>query len=327
MTSEGGDFGRRVRAALRERKLSIRAASRIMNYDHAFLSRVLSGKQLPSAELAAALDRLLNAEGTLIDLAAKMTQDDRDRINHAIAHPTKIDSTAVKALAGVLAAQRRLDDAIGPTAMIPATEAQADTVTRLLREARGPHRDALAEVVAEYVQFAGWLHASARNDARAVALLNEATELAHEANSGTLAAQALNFKGYLARQQGKPTAVARWFSAAYHTPGAHPAQRMGDAAQAAQGYALLGETDEARRLLDEALNLADAAADQPPDTAYWLTSTFQRLNLGLANLGLGEHRDAAALLREGLEGLPADQQPAEWTKEYRDALARASEQA
>ncbi len=207
--------------------------------------------------------------------------------------------------------------------MIPATEAQLGTVTGLLREARGPHRDALAEVVAEYVQFGGWLHASARNDARAVTLLNEAAELADEAESGTLAAQALNFKGYLARQQGRPRAVARWFSAAYHTPGAHPAQRMGDAAQAAQGYAELGQRDDARRLLDEAANLADAASEQPPGTAYWLTPTFQRLNLGLAHLGLGDHRNAADLLREGLEGLPADQQPAEWTKEYRDALTTA----
>ncbi|WP_326623840.1 hypothetical protein OG863_07475 [Streptomyces decoyicus] len=246
--------------------------------------------------------------------------DEEDRIRHAIARPTRLDGKAVAALADVLAAQRRLDDAIGAVPMIGPTEAQVPVVRRMLKEARGPHRDALAVVVAEYVQFAGWLHASARNDAEAVIRLNDALELADEADSGTLAAQALNFKAYVARQQRRPRAYARWFEAAYRTPGAHPAQRMGDAAQAAHGYAEIGQRDEARRLLDEATNLADAAADQPPGTAYWLTPTFQRFSLGLAHLGLKEYRDAADNFRAGLAGLPAEQQNADWAAEYREAL-------
>ncbi|WNI28597.1 helix-turn-helix transcriptional regulator [Streptomyces sp. ITFR-6] len=317
----GGDFGLTVRQALRERKISMRAAARMLSYDHAFLSRVLSGKQLPSPQLVQALDNLLGAEGTLVELAAPLSDPDVvDRVERVVAQPSRLDARTVGALADVLAAQRRLDDAVGPTAVLPATQAQASTVRSLLRSSGGPHRGALADVVAEWVQFEGWLHASARSDARALILLDEAVELADEAESGTLVAQALNFRGYVARQREQPRAVTRWFSAAYHTPGAHPAQRMGDATQAAHGYAELGHTDEARRMLDEAANLADAAADQPPGTAYWLTPTFQRLSLGLAHLGLGEHADAAEHLRAGLSGLPADQQRAEWTGEYRDAL-------
>lgn len=322
----GGDFGRRVGEALRERGLSVRAAARAMRYDHAYLSRALSGKQLPSPQIAEALDRLLDAEGTLVALAASMTEDDRSRIAHALEHPTRVDAGAVRALADVLAAQRRLDDALGARPLIPATEAQAATLRAMLREARGPHRDALAEVVAEYVQFEGWLQAAARNDSRASVLLDEALDLADEATSGTLAAQALNFKGYLARQQGRPTAVARWFEAAYRTPGAHAAQRMGDAAQAAQGYADLGQRDVARRLLSDAADLADAAGEQPPGTAYWLTPTFQRLNLGIAHLGLGEFGAAADHLRAGLDGLPPDQRNAEWRSEYARAYEKAAEQ-
>jgi tetratricopeptide (TPR) repeat protein len=188
----------------------------------------------------------------------------------------------------------------------------------MLKGARGPHRDTLARVVAEYVQFAGWLHASARNDAEAIVRLNDAVELADEVESGTLTAQALNFRAYVARQQGRPRAYARWFEAAYRTPGAHAAQRMGDAAQAAHGYAELGQRDTARRLLDEAAGLADAAADQPPGTAYWLTPNFQRFSLGLAHVGLKEYRDAADHFRAALAGLPPQQQNADWTVEYHD---------
>ncbi|MFJ6237996.1 helix-turn-helix domain-containing protein [Streptomyces griseus] len=314
------EFVDSVRRAIQRRGASVRSVARDLSYDHAYLSRVLSGKQSPSPQLAASLDAYLGAEGAVIDLAASLTGDARERIRRAADCPTRIDGSAVGALSDVLAAQRRLDDVLGPVPMLRSISAQAASARELLREARGPHRAALADVVAEWVQFEGWLYASARDDGRAKALLDEALDLADESGSPVLTAQALNFRGYVSRQQGRPVAVARWFLAAYQTPGAHPAQRMGDAAQAAQGYAELGQRDEARRLLDEAANLADAAADQPPDTAYWLTPSFQRLNLGLAHLALGEPADAAEHIRGGLAGLPADQQGAEWSVEYREAL-------
>jgi hypothetical protein len=255
-----------------------------------------------------------------------LTSDDRARIAHSLAHPSRVDGATVTALADVLASQRRLDDMLGPTALIPATTAQVALVTGLLKSARGPHRDALTTVAAEYVQFAGWLHAEARQDDEAVRLLTDAEDLADAAGDGALAAQAANFRGYLARQQRNPRGVVRWFLTAHHTPGAHPAQQLGDAAQAAQGFATLGKRDTARRLLDIAGGLIDAASrDQPPGTAYWLTPTFHRLNIGLAHLALGDHADAADHIAAGLNGLPEDQASAEWVIEYQQALSTAKQ--
>ncbi|WP_330241997.1 helix-turn-helix domain-containing protein [Streptomyces sp. NBC_00525] len=316
-------FGDNVRSALQERGVSIRAAAKALNYDHAYLSRVINGKQAPSRELAHAIDKFVGADGALAALGVRLDGDDVDRVRKVLQDASRLDAQAVKSLAGVLAAERRLDDTLGPCPLIPGARGDASSLRQLLRAARGPHRLALADVVAEWVQFEGWLHASAGNFGDAVPLLVEALDLADEAESPTLAAQALNFRGYIARQQRRPMAVARWFYAAYTTPGAHPAQRMGDAAQTAQGLAELGRFTDARRMLDEAAALADPAADQPPGTAYWLTPTFQRLNLGLAHLGLGDHDTAVDHLAAGLDGLPDDQRNAEWTVEYKDALNAA----
>ncbi|MEF3115272.1 helix-turn-helix transcriptional regulator [Streptomyces chrestomyceticus] len=316
-------FGDQLRRALKARGLSIREAARRLSYDPAYLNRVVNGRQIPSPYLVDRLDHLLGAEGALVTVAASLTPDDRGRISRAIARPARLDRQAVDALAGVLAAQRRLDDAIGATPLIHPTEVQLLTVKQLLRDARGPHRHALLGVVAEYVQFTGWLHASAGNHVEASIHLHDAVDLADEAEDGTLAAQALNFRGYIARRQGRPTAVARWFEFAYRTPGAHAAQRMGDAAQAAQGYAQTGDRETAKRLLGEAAGLMDAAREQPPGTAYWLTPEFQRLSLGLAHLGMAEYGIAADHLRAGLSGLPTEQRHADWTAEYRTALRDA----
>ncbi|OXM67222.1 helix-turn-helix domain-containing protein [Amycolatopsis vastitatis] len=323
------DFGSALRRLRKAAGLSQAALARRVPVHTSNVSRYESGLQHPEERMAARLDELLGAHGELLARWSPLdidplTTDDRERIEYSVRFPGRIDEAAITALADSLAAQRRLDDIIGPVPLIPASLAQTEMVTDLLKEVNGPHRQQLAGVASEHVQFAGWLHAEARRDAQAVRLLEEAEDLADEAEDGTLAAQALNFRGYLARQQGRPRAMIRGFLTAYHTPGAHIAQRIGDAVQAAQGYAKIGERDEALRLLDTADGMIDESArEEPPATAYWLTPTFQRLNSGLAHLALGDHQVAVDHLETGLGNLPEDQQGAEWTNEYRDGLDQA----
>ncbi|WP_079038418.1 helix-turn-helix transcriptional regulator [Streptomyces sp. NBRC 110028] len=65
-----GEFGQRVRDLLRDQGMSVRAVARCLNYDHAHLSRALSGKQQPSLPLVTGLDKLLKAGGELVEQAA-----------------------------------------------------------------------------------------------------------------------------------------------------------------------------------------------------------------------------------------------------------------
>jgi hypothetical protein len=214
----------------------------------------------------------------------------------------------------------------GPEALLNPVAGQLASAEGLLRDARGPARDELARVVTDWTTFTGRLHAAVRRDGEAVALFSRAEELADEAGYGTGAALATSFRGYVARQQGRPLGVVRAAGAAMATPGVHPAQRAFDSLHAAHGYAKLGDVDRVRRLLDRAADLS-AEMVEPPAATYWYSEPFFKLNIGVVQLGIGEYSDAAAMLSEGLAGMPADQRGAEWVREYEDALARATEGA
>lgn len=261
---------------------------------------------------------------TGIEPGDRFTPDDEDRLVHAVSRPSRLDAGVIGALSAVLAGRRRLEDAVGPGLLLAPVSAQLDGVEGMLREAPMSHHDALGRVVAEWMTFAGWLHAATRQDARALALFERAERLADDVGYGTIAALATSFRGYVARRQHRPRAVIRAACAAMATPGVHQTQKTFDALQAAQGYASVGEREHARRLLDDAAELARDAGE-PPAPIYWYSESFFRINIGMVQLGIGEHRDAADMLAGGLAGMPADQREAEWLREYRLALVTAKD--
>lgn len=253
-----------------------------------------------------------------------VTPDDEERLTLVTARPSRIDRGALDALSLILAGQRRLEDSIGPAALIRSTEAQTRDIMQVLRHATGPYRQEFGRIVAEWTTFTGWLYAATRQDAKALELFGEAEDLADDFDYGTGAALATSFRGYVARQQGRSRAVIRAASAALATPGVHQTQKTFDTLQAAQGYAALGEREEVRRLLDSAAELAEDAGEPPPPV-YWYSKPFFRLNIGVVQAGIGEYRDAVDMLSSGLDGMPADQRAAEWLHEYEEALAEAKE--
>jgi transcriptional regulator with XRE-family HTH domain len=296
----------------------------------ALVNEIERGKRKhPTLAVIEALDKTLNAEGALIRMVRTtpptVSAEDRERIIHAVQHPRQLERGAVTILAEVLAAHRKLDDLIDAHLLIPGELGHWETVQTLARDARGPAADDLRVLAAEWTQYVGWLHAEARHDAPAIGMLTEAIDQATRIDSGPLTAQARNFLGYVARHRGDPRGIVEWFGQAYHTPGSTRLQRIGDAAQAAHGYALLDDPSTARTLLAEAQKLNDAVdGDTPPTAAYWLSVTYNRLNLGLAYLALGDHAEAVQQLSDGLKGIPAAHRESEWAAEYRAALEHAN---
>ncbi|SNT36973.1 hypothetical protein SAMN05443665_1025111 [Actinomadura meyerae] len=251
-----------------------------------------------------------------------LTPDDSERLTLAALRPARLDAAALDVLAVVLAGQRRLEDVLGASALITPVSSQLGALTVALGDARGPLRVRFGRMVAEWTVYAGWLNAALRRDEQAIGLFARGEDLADEFDDGTIGAIATSFRGYVARRQGRPRAVVRAAMAALAVPGGHHVQATFDRLQAAQGYAALGETERARRLLDEA---ADRSMDavEPPPPVYWYSQSFFALNIGVAQLGIGEYTAAAALLADGLDGIPEEQAEAEWLGEYREALAAA----
>ncbi|MFY1689575.1 helix-turn-helix domain-containing protein [Plantactinospora sp. WMMB782] len=321
-------FPARLRELRAARDLSLRDLARRVYYSKSQLHDLETARAKPTFEAARRLDDALQAGGTLaalvVEAPAVTTPDDDQRLAYVAARPSRLDAATVRTLSDTLAAQRRLDDALPAPVMLPWSVPQWRIVQSLAAQARGPHTAELYEVVAEWTQFIGWLYAEGRRDAEATRVLIEAADEADAVDSGPLAAQVENFRGYVERQRGNPRGIVRHFLSAYHTPGAYALQRVGDAVQAAHGYALLGNRSAALQLLGEASDLTTAAeSETAPALAYWLTPTFSRMGLGLAYLALGDGVSAADNLRAGLDGLPDDQRDAEWTLEYREALSVA----
>lgn len=316
------DFVSRARYALAAEGISMRKAARLLSYDPGYLCRVLNGKQRPSIPVAKALDELVGADGALSSLAEFLHEDDRTRVGRSMASPSRVDAGTVRVLGVALAAQRRLDDALGSATVLPTAVAQLATVTSLAKDARGPHRAALVDVAAQWAVFTGWLHVATGKQRIATDRFAQAADYAAESGNGTLLSNILAFKAYAAGKRGEAATKEGLTAAARRITGIHPAQQVYNAFQHARACAQMGEAEEGARLLEEAASLIDSAkaAGEPPPWAYWYTAPFFRLQIGITHARLGRNDIAADMITAGLAGLPESQRAAEWVEEFTSVL-------
>jgi transcriptional regulator with XRE-family HTH domain len=289
-----------VRAAMARKGLSGAEAARRIRFDPAYLSRVLKGSQRPSDDFKRALYALLDLN------------DEDARIDHAQACPVRLDRAAVDALAEALAAQRRADDVVGPAPLLAGAEAHRVTLLDMLKEARGPHRDALAAVVAEHSAFLGWLLIQVGSD-RALTLCREAQQLSTEIGNGPVRSFALNLESNHWRGKDDLRRSIEALRAVVATDGIHPTQKASNLARLAEEIARVGDKADARRALREAAALGERAASIEPDpSAYWQSGDYQRLVEGRAHEALGDDRAAREHIKAGLSGLPPEWLSAPW---------------
>lgn len=256
----------------------------------------------------------------------KLNTDEQERIRKVIHSPVRLDMTTVVNLSGALNGQRHAEDSLGPSLIIGPMSEQRAVLEALVRNYHGPYEKRLMQLVANWTTYVGWLHTACEEYSDAATLFAKAEKMASAAGDGVLTATATSYRGYLAMLQGRYRSALKHTEAALDVSGAHPTQNGYDALQAAQAYAKLGDRKEARQLLHKASDMVTTAG-VPPETVYWYTEPFLRMNIGMTQSAIGEHRDAADSISSGLTSIPTDQQQAEWLDEYKQALNYSSTQA
>ncbi|NUW33414.1 XRE family transcriptional regulator [Nonomuraea sp. SMC257] len=260
------------------------------------------------------------SEADLFDQAPPaIPPEDAERLSYVIESPRRLDHGAMTALADVLAAQRRAEDAIGSVPLLGPVTAQLGLVEQLVIEARGALRRPMLDVGAQWAQFAGWLHANSNRTTEADRWYDRALVWATEADHGGMIATALSMKGHLGWITSYVGPLIGLSEAAQRTPGASVGVRALAAQQEARGHALAGESEPTMRKLDEAVRLALAAAERPEDEPPWVYFyglDYLEMQRGLALRLLGHHQDAVEVIQRGLDRLPEALRRSEWAGQY-----------
>lgn len=283
------DFGTRLSALMTERGLGVRALARHVPGDPALISRLASGRQQPSAQIARRLDEVLNAGGELADLANHVLPpdglaDELGAIEAARrAGVTDVGAAAVGRLERVVDVLATAYPTTPPAELLHRTGSYLSYVTGLLdrRMTLAEHRRLLVT--------AGWLSLLAatsltdllRHQA-AGAYLATAEQMADEADHPELRAWCLETRAWIAvtgKDYSQAVALARGAQAAASAGSSAMIQSV---AQEGRSLARLGSGTDTRRALArlEALISPLPEPDDPehhfrydPAKAEWYVAT------------------------------------------------------
>lgn len=291
------DFADFARKALHESGYSIGAAARALNYDLAYVSRVLNAKQRPSTRLATALDDLVEANGKLAALVVgnregalpeRQSGFDGD-ITHMqssaqsfLSHADKYgaDTVASAAVQVWRSAQQKLD-----SGSIPGKE-------------QSPYLSA----VAESAEVAGWLLFDAgRWDAARTAFM-ESHMLAEHAGDRAKKWFALDMLAMLDIEVTQPGEALRIAESVLSEKRVPPRVALIARVRRGRALALMGDGRRSAADLDAAkVGLEDSLRPLDPWWVWWIDSSEVSGHVGQALLRLGEPRNAIPHLTRALE--------------------------
>lgn len=259
-----------VKEALAERGLSQRAAAEAMHYDNAYLSRVLSGKQRPSVDFAAALDALLGTRlGPMLERPPDAVQDTfvTDAVGYLLEHDNRHGGDHV-----------------------------ADAAVQVWRAEKahlsGADKRHLA-AVAEIGEVAGWLLHDAARYEEARAALTEAHMLAGLAGDAPLEWFILDLIAMLDVHTGRPGEALAIADELINRRGVPPRVTLISRLRQARSLALTGDRARAQAALERASGgLQDSVRADDSAFTWWIDSTEIDLHRGEALLSLDDPKAA-----------------------------------
>ncbi|QKN87609.1 helix-turn-helix DNA-binding domain protein [Streptomyces phage Vondra] len=282
---DGEDFIGSVREALRRRGMSIRAAARELSYDHAYLSRVLAGKQDPSPHLVDGLRALVGTGPRPLQTAGREIDAEtyvRSAVAHLLQHTSRYGGTHVA------------------DAVVQVWRAEQSKVDRLVEPSAQ-----LVGAVSEIAQIAGWILFDAHRTDEARRAFVEAQMLARQAGDGARLWFALDMLSMQGVQEGRPGEVLRLADELRSTPGLPPrvalitrVRRARALAQAGERARSLAEMDQARGALQESVSSRD------PAWVWWITEAEVVGHLGEVLMSLGDHAAAVPHFQRARDATP-----------------------
>lgn len=265
-----------VRGALKERGLSQRAAAEAMHYNSAYLSRVLAGKQRPSADFVAALDAFLGLD--LCALLAEPQDTDRDNfVQNAVGYLLEHDN-------------RHGGDHVADAAV---------QVWRAERaKLRGDDKHRLAQV-AELAEVAGWILFDAARFQEARSTLTEAHMMARLSGDAPLEWFILDLIAMVdvhTEQSGEALAITEEMLS---RPGVPHRVALMSRVRRARSLAQTGDRARTLEALERASGaLQDSVQGADPAYTWWIDQAEVDGHKGEALLSLGDPKGALPYLRE-----------------------------
>ncbi|WP_169541841.1 helix-turn-helix domain-containing protein [Nocardia jiangxiensis] len=294
------ETGAIMRAAREAAGISVRAMAERTFYSRSYLSAIETGQRPVPAGVSAAYERVL---GTT----------DLGRLTVAARSASSVDAGALSEVSAMLAATRRIEDAAGALAVLPAVRGMSAMTEQFAREAQTARPDAVV-LASEMTQYRGWLEHAVGADTAAQRSLTTAVELAAESGDPDRLVHSLGFAGYVAwSATGDYGEVIAFSDAALAVRGAHPVLAAYARMRRAELLAARGETREAR----SALAAADAATEaahgvEPPEAMYWWTPGFGGVQRGGVLSLLGDTTHAIEEATDGLAEMPVEHRRTEW---------------
>jgi transcriptional regulator with XRE-family HTH domain len=299
------DFPARVRAALAAQGLSMRRAANVMNYDVAYLSRVLNGKQPPSAQLVEALEKLLGANGEFVTLAGHAGVS---KISPTL--PVLDGSQEGDFAEKIRETSGRLIIFDNEMNGLPIADVAARTYKAVHRRMGEGNYEQKAEkdiqsAAAELAEIAGWALFNAGKFSASRRFNQEALFLASLCGDRSIELITLQNQALLSGWAGRPReelAVARSvLDNRRLTPRIEAIFR----AREAQGLAGSGRDSEATKTFRRARSLLqEAAPEDAPHWAWWITDREIDRQQGRALQESGESHLAIPILESAMESTP-----------------------
>ncbi len=269
-------------------------------YSKAYLGLIETGRRPVPVGVSTAYERVL---GTT----------DLGRLSAATRSPATVDANALLDVAAMLAAIRRVEDAIGALAVLPIARGISSMTEQFVRKARTVRTEA-ATLASEVVQYRGWLEHAVGADAAAQRSLATAVDLARKSGNPDRLVHSLGFAGYVAwSATGDYGEVIGLSDAALAVRGAHPVLTAYARMRQAELLAARGERHAAYSALSAADMAASAAAEcTPPEAMYWWTPGFGAVQRGGVLALLGDAEQAIEEATDGLTGMPLEHRRTEW---------------